>query len=225
MSAAAFAQVISTPAAQSSRSVLRRLRDGRRLDASRPSGGELARVIRDAPSFVLSVKGRYVEHQHHWPADLEHAFCVWIEQLPERSNRIGLSDRVDRFGMPLAKVHWRPIASDEATFRATVRRLRSYWERHRLDRVCRLRWTAEASDAELSIADGAGEIYHPSGTTPMGRDDRTAVVSPDELRCHRVVNLRVVSASVYPTAGSTGPTCTLLQLAMRAADQLAAGTE
>ena len=194
---------------------------GRQSGTFRPSRADLARVVRDGPSLVAGAKWRFVDRQHYWPADLEHAMFVWIEQLPATTNRISLSNRVDRFRVPLAQVEWRPIPSDETTFRATIRKLRSYWDRHHLDRLCRLRWTPEASDESLSVAEGATEVFHPSGTTRMGRDSRSSVVDPDELRCHGVSNLRVVSASVYPTAGSTGPTCTLLQLAMRSADQLA----
>jgi choline dehydrogenase-like flavoprotein len=221
MSGAAFAHVITTPTAQSSTAVVKQFLRGRQSGAFRPSREDFARVVRDVPTLVVGAKWRFVDRQHYWPADLKHSMFVWIEQLPATTNRISLSDRIDRFGMPLAQVEWQPIPSDETTFRAAIRKLRSYWDRHHLDRLCRLRWTPEASDETLSIVDGATEVFHPSGTTRMGRDSRSSVVDPNELRCHRVSNLRVVSASVFPTAGSTGPTCTLLQLAIRAADQLA----
>ena len=121
--------------------------------------------------------------------------------------------------MPLARIEWRPVESDERTFRAAIRRLGEYWRRHNLDNVSPLRWTPEAIDEAQPIAATAAELAHPSGTTRLGQDPRLSVVDP-ELRCHIVRNLTVVSASVFPTAGSTGPTFTLLQLAMRTADQL-----
>ena len=142
---------------------------------------------------------------------------VWTEQLPATANRISLSDRIDRFGMPLAQVEWRPIPSDETTLGATIRKLRSYWDRHHLDRLCRLRWTPEASDDTLSVADLATEVFHPSGTTRMGRDSRSSVVDPDELRCHRSQTsglsvrrcFRLPAAPGGPHPPSIGNTCGL----------------
>jgi choline dehydrogenase-like flavoprotein len=40
------------------------------------------------------------------------------------------------------------------------------------------------------------------------------------LRVHRIANLSVASASVFPSSGSANPTFTIMHLAMRAADAL-----
>jgi choline dehydrogenase-like flavoprotein len=54
----------------------------------------------------------------------------------------------------------------------------------------------------------------------MGTNPLDSVVDPC-LRVHRVPNLSVVSASVFPSSGSANPTLTIMLLAMRAADMLA----
>jgi choline dehydrogenase-like flavoprotein len=56
-------------------------------------------------------------------------------------------------------------------------------------------------------------------TTPMGRDAATSVVDRD-LRHHRLRNLLVLGASVFPTCPPGNPTLTLSALSLRAAERL-----
>jgi choline dehydrogenase-like flavoprotein len=60
---------------------------------------------------------------------------------------------------------------------------------------------------------------HVQGTTPMGLDPDSSVVDRD-LRHHRVRNLLVLGASVFPTCPPANPTLTLSALSMRAAERL-----
>jgi choline dehydrogenase-like flavoprotein len=55
----------------------------------------------------------------------------------------------------------------------------------------------------------------------MGDDPATSVVDR-QLRVHAISNLSVASASAFPSSGSANPTFTIMQLAMRAADAIAA---
>ena len=60
---------------------------------------------------------------------------------------------------------------------------------------------------------------HVQGTTVMGRDPASSVVDPD-LRHHRLRNLLVLGASVFPTCPPANPTLTLSALSLRAAERL-----
>lgn len=60
---------------------------------------------------------------------------------------------------------------------------------------------------------------HLVGTTPMGGDPATSVVDRD-LRHHRLRNLLVLGASVFPTCPPANPTLTLSALSLRAAERL-----
>jgi choline dehydrogenase-like flavoprotein len=60
---------------------------------------------------------------------------------------------------------------------------------------------------------------HIQGTTPMGRDPVASVVDAD-LRHHRLRNLLVLGASVFPTCPPANPTLTLSALSLRAAERL-----
>jgi choline dehydrogenase-like flavoprotein len=215
--ASAFAHVTMRPGKASSTKVLKQLLRGRQSGQFALSGRDVARLIRESGSLARGLVWRYARKQHFWPPDLEHQMNVWIEQVPHHANRISLSEKCDPFGIPMARVEWAPRDAEERAFQACIARLRSYWERHDCDRFCELDWTVQAGDDVNSVAKA---VFHPSGSTRMGIDPTESVVDLD-LRCHRVPNLSVASASVFPTAGAAGPTYTLLAIAMRTADAVA----
>ena len=65
------------------------------------------------------------------------------------------------------------------------------------------------------------DAFHHMGTTRLGRDPKTSVVDPDG-QVHGVSGLFVAGSSVFPTAGYVNPTLTIVALAIRLADHLAA---
>jgi choline dehydrogenase-like flavoprotein len=81
-----------------------------------------------------------------------------------------------------------------------------------LDRLRRAR--LHASDLTLSA-------HHPLGTAAMGRDPRSSVVDPDH-QVHDVPGLFVIDGSAVPSSLGVNPQVTIMALATRAADRLAA---
>lgn len=75
-------------------------------------------------------------------------------------------------------------------------------------------------DVVLRALDQGGGIYHPGGSTRMGKSQRDGVVDAD-LRTFRVPNLRVVSTSVFPFGGGANPTMMLMMASLRAAEHIA----
>ena len=63
--------------------------------------------------------------------------------------------------------------------------------------------------------------WHHEGTTRMHANPDMGVVDTD-CRVHGLDNLYVAGSSVFPASGSTSPTVTIVQLALRLADQLEA---
>ncbi|NPC57476.1 GMC oxidoreductase [Caenimonas soli] len=180
---------------------------------------DLKAILEDSPSLFSTAQWQWTRKQKYWPPNAVLQIKIWVEQLPRWQNRICLSDHKDALQLPKLNLEWTKTAAEEKSFRTMVEKIRRYWDRH-LARVCELEWKPEALNPELRIVDSAGDHFHPAGSTRMGRDPSDSVVD-SHLRVHRIPNLSVASASVFPTSGSANPTLTVMCLAMRAADALA----
>jgi len=138
-----------------------------------------------------------------------------VEQEPDLSNRVGLSDRKDLFGRPLAYLELSHSEAYRSSFERSVKLLSERLEAAKLGRLIR---SEDESHWPRKIRSKYG--YHPMGTTRMG-DDPTRSVVDRNCAVHGVANLSVASSSVFPVAGSANPTITIVALALRLADHLA----
>jgi choline dehydrogenase-like flavoprotein len=140
------------------------------------------------------------------------AVRVQAEQAPNPESRVTLGSRRDRFGLPVARLAWRPAASDRASIRAS---------QEMLDAALR---TAGLGQLEFMLGDEHPPAllegnYHHLGATRMHPDPNEGVVDAD-CRVHGIRNLYVAGSSVFPTYGCSNPTLTVVALAMRLADHL-----
>ena len=80
--------------------------------------------------------------------------------------------------------------------------------------------TQYQSDEELArlAGDIATTIFHPVGTTKMGRDDDPMAVLDSQLRVRGIAGLRVVDAGAMPTITSGNTNSPTLMMAEKAAD-------
>jgi choline dehydrogenase-like flavoprotein len=132
-----------------------------------------------------------------------------LEQAPHPENRVLLSETVDAFGMPRAKLRYRVHPEDEARHRRVRDVLVREMERSGAGRL------VPSGSAPLEIA-----VHHHAGTTRMSDDPADGVVDSSG-RVHQLENLFVTGASLFPTAGVANPTLTVVALALRLADHLA----
>ena len=142
-----------------------------------------------------------------------------IEQTPRLDNRIALSEnQQDQYGQPLAVIEWSVGQIDTENLTNAADAFQKAWEKSYLAALARFvrRPTGEA-EAELSLGGG---IYHPGGSTRMGKYSEQGVVDKD-LRLFRVPNVSVVATSVFPSGGGTNPTMTLIMFALRSVDGIA----
>jgi choline dehydrogenase-like flavoprotein len=173
-----------------------------------------------APAFLAGVAHWRFRHRLVFlPRGTRFIPEIRIEQVPDWKNRIILSDQRDQLGMPMVKVEWEATLMEERTFRTSVERVAGYWTRTGLSRLCPVKWNESSRDPSKSLVDQSQKTWHPSGSTRMGKNPAESVVDP-RLRCHAIPNVRVVSASTFPSAGSTNPTLTILQLAFRASESM-----
>ena len=146
------------------------------------------------------------------PARSVLALRVQAEQAPNPDSRVTLGTRRDRFGLPVARVDWRPAPSDRASIRASQKAV---------DTALR---AAGLGHVEFMLGDEhpptllEGNFHH-LGTTRMHTDPARGVVDAD-CRVHGVRNLYVAGSSVFPTYGCSNPTLTVVALALRLADHL-----
>jgi choline dehydrogenase-like flavoprotein len=156
----------------------------------------------------------HVVAQGHWGEDLrEHMrdYVHWAtlgalcEFLPQPGNRVTLADETDRHGLPVAHVAYSQCDNDRQLMAA-----------------------AQESMERILTAAGAGEVMtigryaHLVGGARMAARPEDGVVDADH-RVFGVAGLHLVDGSVLPTQGAANPALTIMALAARAADRLAAG--
>jgi choline dehydrogenase-like flavoprotein len=135
------------------------------------------------------------------------------EQVPNPESRVSLGPERDALGMPQLRVAWRLSESDK---RGLLKAHALLAQEIGRAGVGRMRLTM-SRDAEWPDWLRGGN--HHIGTTRMADDPRHGVVDAD-CRVHGIENLFVAGSSVFPTAGASNPTLTLLAMALRLADHL-----
>jgi choline dehydrogenase-like flavoprotein len=154
----------------------------------------------------------------------ELALVVRAEQAPNPDSRVRLGSERDATGMPRAVLDWRTSAVDVDSVAGLVDALGRECERLGLGRVERAPWLGDGArewvtDPLISTHPIGG--YHHMGTTRMATDPRHGVTD-GEGRVHGIDNLFVAGSSLFPTSGWANPTLTIVALAMRTADRIAA---
>jgi choline dehydrogenase-like flavoprotein len=93
------------------------------------------------------------------------------------------------------------------------------------ERAKKMRHTIRKAFAPLNLRflklPGVANWGHPMGTCRMGTDPATSVTNA-EGRVHGHDRIFVADASAFPSSGGVGPGLTVLALALRVADQVAA---
>jgi choline dehydrogenase-like flavoprotein len=155
----------------------------------------------------------HVAAQGHWGAalrrylsDYVHWACLGAlcEFLPQPGNRVTLDSERDRHGLRVARVAYSQCDNDRQLMRAA---------RDVMERILH----AAGADEVITI----DRYAHLVGGARMAADERDGVVDRDG-RSFAVPNLYLTDGSVLPTQGSANPALTIMALAARAADRLAA---
>lgn len=145
----------------------------------------------------------------HTPVHLQ----MDIEQTPDPANRVYLGEKTDRYGRPVAVVHWNVNDTDYKNIQMLSQRLLRRWPDRSLG-FPRL--------VSIHIGDTHPkpyDAYHPVGTCRMGTDKEATVDL--ELKVRGTQNLYVLSTAVFPSAGTANPTFSMLCLGDMLVDKLA----
>jgi choline dehydrogenase-like flavoprotein len=167
-------------------------------------------IVRDLPAVFAYAYHRLRPNVS--PLVREVRLRNFMEMEPRPENRLTLSDRLDRNGVPVPVVQVSTSALDR----------RSLVELHRAfgEEAARLGFGTLRGD--LAAADPwpiAFDASHHLGGARAGIDPADSVVDAN-LRVHTAANLYVASGAVFPTSGCANPTYTICALAARLAEHL-----
>lgn len=153
----------------------------------------------------------------------EIALVVRAEQAPNPRSRVMLTDQIDPLGMPRVALDWHLTPLDIASVAGLVEIVGNEIAGLALGRVEPASWLRESGGWRTDPLISAHPIggYHHMGTTRMANDPRHGVTDCWG-RVFGVENLYVVGSSVFPTSGWANPTLTMLALALRTGERIAA---
>ena len=137
------------------------------------------------------------------------------EQLPNPDSQVSLSEHQrDRYGLPIARVHWQLSKQDIEMFTQYHALLMAGFRGHGDVSDCRADPLADWRDTCASAA-------HHLGTARMATTPAHGVVDPN-LKVFGFENVWVSDGSVFPTAGSVNPSLTICALGHRLGSHLSA---
>jgi choline dehydrogenase-like flavoprotein len=140
---------------------------------------------------------------------------VRAEQRPIPESRVTLALQRDALGVPITQMDWRIAQADIADTGATLRQFGVELARAGIGRL----WMPTGPEGYEPVGYNVG--CHHMGTTRMAASPDDGVVDAD-CRVHGVPSLFVAGSSVFTTGGFANPTLTIVALAVRLADTLAA---
>ncbi|AHK45141.1 hypothetical protein ASD02_29585 [Ensifer sp. Root1252] len=135
-----------------------------------------------------------------------------VEPEPEPESRVMLSNKKDRFGLPMVNLRWQLSAKTVDSVMRTITILGSELTKTGLGKLI-------VKPEELTGLEKPMWTWHHMGTTRMHVDPGQGVVDT-QCKVHGTDNLFIAGSSVFPTAGNDTPTLTVVALAHRLADHL-----
>lgn len=129
------------------------------------------------------------------------------EQLPDKRNRVELdNNKVDAFGIPLARITLDPRDNDKKLYTAAIKQAKE---------ICSAAGAHEISGGHAS----PGSNSHAVGTCRMGNDPARSVINKF-CQSHDIPNLFITDGSCFVTIGTSNPSLTIQALATRTAEYI-----
>jgi choline dehydrogenase-like flavoprotein len=157
----------------------------------------------------VAAQGHWGQALRQYMTDYVHWSCLGslCEFLPQPENRVTLAAEKDSHGLPVAQFSYSQCDNDRQLMRAA---------QDVMERILH----AAGADEVITI----NRYAHLVGGARMAADERLGVVDGD-CRSFAVPNLFIADGSVLPTQGSANPALTIMAVAARAAEIMAAGTD
>lgn len=171
-------------------------------------GKHVANLLRDLNRVAI-----YSYERAFLRSPLAASLVLDLEQAPNPSSRVTLTNERDALGMRKVVLHWQMGDLERRTVRRFSELVGLELGRSQLGRVRVL------EPDQSGWWRGMRGSWHQMGTTRMHPDPAEGVVDAD-CKVHGVRNLYIAGGSVFPTSGSANPTLTIVALAIRLADHL-----
>jgi choline dehydrogenase-like flavoprotein len=137
-----------------------------------------------------------------------------VQQIPNWSSRIFLSDKKDPLGRPQPALDWRISSLDhEGIVKAQTLIAQE------VGRTAFGRTRIEIDPNPRIPVEGCRGVCHHMGTTRMS-DNPSMGVTDGNAKVHHVRNLYIAGSSLFPTCGYANPTLTIVATSLRLADHL-----
>lgn len=142
-----------------------------------------------------------------------YSVLMLCEPTPDTTSRVLLTDNKDQFGMAQLKLDWRIPQQDWDSIQA-ANNIFAKW----LGKTAqgRYEWKKRPVSPHTDVLTTG---MHHIGTTRMSDSPETGVVDAD-CKVYGTDNLYIASSSVFPYAGFSNPTLTIVAMASRLADHL-----
>jgi choline dehydrogenase-like flavoprotein len=178
---------------------------------------KFANLLRQSPDVIHAVLLRMRSGRSPSGKPSRIQLQCYLEQAPTPHSRVFLSEKKDRFGLPLLALDWRMTELELKTLRVLTSTIQSEFSRLELGRVRAAEWLSQSSGWEANLVDCA----HHCGTTRMSDTPRLGVVD-SSCQVFGIDGLYVSGSSVFPTSGYANPTLTIVALSIRLADHIKA---
>lgn len=158
--------------------------------------------------------------RHFMPSKLTKAYGLLtrMEQEPNPSSRVTLSNEKDALGVPRANLDWRMSPIDKKTVVAISTLLGKQVGAAGIGRVRLPDFMLDDKQDTIPNELVSGGWHH-IGTTRMSDNPKEGVVDAD-CKIHGVSNLYVAGASCFTTGGAVNPTLTTVAISLRLSDHL-----
>jgi len=137
----------------------------------------------------------------------------FLDQYPDKENRIKLSPDKKNDGTHKVDIQWRYSDKDKQSVLKFFANLDAILQKNDIGKV-EYSGLKKCEDWPLIVAHS-----HFMGTTRMGKDEKTSVTD-ENARVHRTNNLYIAGPSLFPTYGFANPFLTITALSIKLGDHL-----
>lgn len=137
----------------------------------------------------------------------------FLDQYPNRENRVCASLETDRSGIHKIDMHWTYTQKDRDSVLSFFRHMDRVFRSNSLGRI---EYAGLESNDEWPLI---GVHSHFMGTTRMGNDPKNSVTDKN-AKVHGIDNLYVAGPSLFPTYGYANPVYNIAALSLRLADHV-----